>query len=184
LNKNSGLSANSDVSTDNAAGSKPQLVLIVAIAHDRVIGNNGQLPWHLSADLKRFKALTMGHPIIMGRKTYDSIGRILPGRRNIIVSRNAEMVVAGGDCVNSLRAALDLVADAEQVFIIGGEQIYQLALPLADRIELTEVDTTVAGDARFPEFDHSHWDERHREIHRDSSSGLRYDFVTLERAHR
>jgi len=174
------MSANSTLASD----SKPQLVLIVAMAHDRVIGHNGQLPWRLSADLKRFKALTMSHPIIMGRKTHDSIGRILPGRRNIVVSRDAQKMVTGGDCATSLQAALDLVTDVDQVFVIGGEQIYQLALPLADRIELTEIDATVAGDARFPEFDRNQWNEQRRETHRDESSGLRYDFVTLQRARR
>jgi dihydrofolate reductase len=163
---------------------KPQLVLIVAMARDRVIGMNGQMPWHLSADLKRFKALTMGHPIVMGRKTYDSIGRALPGRRNIVVSRNEKLAVNDADCATSLRAALDLAAKAEQVFVIGGEQIYRLALPLADRIELTEIDTTVAGDAWFPEFDRDQWDEQQRESHSDPASSLRYDFVTLVRIRR
>jgi len=108
------------------------------MARGRVIGKNGQLPWHLSADLKRFKTLTMGHPIVMGRKTHDSIGRALPGRHNIVVSRDENLIVNGADCVTSLPAALDLAADAEQVFVVGGEQIYRLALALADRIELTE----------------------------------------------
>lgn len=163
---------------------KPQLVLIVAMARDRVIGKDGRLPWHLSADLKRFKALTMGHPIVMGRKTYDSIGRALPGRRNIVVSRNEKLAINEADRATSLRAALDLAANAEQVFVIGGEQIYRLALPLADRIELTEIDTAVAGDAWFPEFDRDQWDEQQRESHSDPASGLRYDFVTLERVRR
>ena len=161
--------------------SKPQLVLIVAMAHGRVIGNNGQLPWHLSADLKRFKALTMGHPIVMGRKTHESIGRALPGRRNIIVTRNAGLVINGADCATSLQTALDLVSDAEQVYVIGGEQIYRLALPLAERIELTEIDAAIAGDAWFPEFDRDQWSELKREQHIDPGSGLGYDFVTLQR---
>jgi len=154
------------------------------MARDRVIGKDGQLPWHLSADLKRFKALTMGHPIIMGRKTRDSIGRALPGRHNIVVSRDEKFVANGADCVTSLRSALDLAGNAERVFVIGGEQIYRLALPLADRIELTEIDASVAGDAWFPEIDYDQWDERQRETHRDAANGLRYDFVTLDRAGR
>ncbi len=174
------MTATSTLKTDD----KPQLVLIVAMARDRVIGKDGQLPWHLSADLKRFKALTMGHPIVMGRKTWDSIGRALPGRRNIVVSRNEKLAVNDADRATSLRAALDLAADAEQVFVIGGEQIYRQALPLADRIELTEIDTAVAGDAWFPEFDQDQWDEQQRESHSDPASGLRYDFVTLERVRR
>jgi len=134
------------------------------MAHDRVIGNDGGLPWHLSADLKRFKALTMGHP-------------------NIVVTRDAGLAVNGADCATSLRAALDFAADAERVYVIGGEQIYRLALPLAERIELTEIDATIAGDARFPEFDGDQWNEQQRETHTDPASGLRYDFVTLERKH-
>jgi len=154
------------------------------MARGRVIGKNGQLPWHLSADLKRFKTLTMGHPIVMGRKTHDSIGRALPGRHNIVVSRDENLIVNGADCVTSLPAALDLAADAEQVFVVGGEQIYRLALALADRIELTEIDTSVEGDAWFPEIDRDKWDEQQRETHSDPASGLRYDYVTLERVSR
>jgi dihydrofolate reductase len=160
---------------------KPQVVLIVAMAAERVIGKDGQLPWHLSADLKRFKALTMGHPVIMGRKTHDSIGRALPGRRNIVISRNENLAVNGADCVSSLAAALELVEGADQAYVIGGEQIYRLALPLADRIELTKIDTSVQGDAWFPEINEEQWNERQRETHSDAASGLRYDFVTLER---
>jgi len=154
------------------------------VARDRVIGKNGQLPWHLPADLKRFKTLTMGHPIVMGRKTHDSIGRALPGRHNIVVSRDENLIVNGADCVTSLPAALVLAADAEQVFVIGGEQIYRLALVLADRIELTEIDTSVDGDAWFPEIDRDKWDEQQRETHSDPASGLRYDYVTLKRVGR
>ena len=174
------MTGNNTLATHN----RPQLVLIVAVARDRVIGKNGQLPWHLPADLKRFKTLTMGHPIVMGRKTHDSIGRALPGRHNIVVSRDENLIVNGADCVTSLPAALDLAADAEQVFVIGGEQIYRLALVLADRIELTEIDTSVDGDAWFPEIDRDKWDEQQRETHSDPTSGLRYDYVTLERVGR
>ncbi len=151
------------------------------MAHDRVIGKNGRLPWHLSTDLKRFKALTMGHPVIMGRKTYDSIGKALPGRQNIVVSRDAELEVNDADRATSLRVAIGLAGQAERVFVIGGEQIYRLALPLADRIELTEIDTAVSGDAWFPEIDRDAWNEQQRETHSDPASGLRYDFVTLQR---
>lgn len=154
------------------------------MARDRVIGKGGQLPWHLSADLKRFKALTMGHPIVMGRKTHDSIGRALPGRHNIVVSRDENLIVNGADCVTSLPSALDLAGNAERVFVIGGEQIYRLALPFADRIEITEIDTAVAGDAWFPEIDRDEWDEQQRETHDDPASGLHYDFVTLLRVRR
>ncbi len=171
------MTANTKLQTDR----KPQVVLIVAMAAERVIGKDGQLPWHLSADLKRFKALTMGHPVIMGRKTHDSIGRALPGRRNIVISRNENLTVNGADCVSSLAAALELVESADQAYVIGGEQIYRLALPLADRIELTQIGTSVQGDAWFSEIDEEQWNERRREKRSDAASGLRYDFVTLER---
>ncbi len=174
------------MSGDNRAIQHPQsqIVLIVAMAHERVIGKDGRLPWHLPADLKRFKALTVGHPVIMGRKTYDSIGRALPGRHNIVVSRDAKLSVKDADCATSLRSALELAGSAGRVFVIGGEQIYRLALPLADCIELTEVDTTVAGDACFPQIDANQWREQRRESHNDPASGLRYDFVTLQRIRR
>ena len=160
---------------------KPQIVLIVAMARNRVIGKDGALPWHLSEDLKRFRSLTMGHPIIMGRKTYDSIGRPLPGRRNIVISRDPDLIIEGIETASSLQSALEITADADEVFVIGGQQIYQLALPMAERIELTLIDHDFDGDVLFPEINPADWKESHRESREDEASGLRYDFVRLDR---
>ncbi|HEX9776742.1 MAG TPA: dihydrofolate reductase [Geopsychrobacteraceae bacterium] len=128
-----------------------RISLIVAMAANRVIGRTGQLPWHLPGDLARFKRLTMGYPLIMGRKTFESIGRALPGRRTIVLSRQADYRAAGCRVVNGLDEALKLVWDDDEVFICGGEELYRQALPLAQRIYLTELDRAVAGDSFFPE---------------------------------
>ena len=152
------------------------------MARNRVIGKDGALPWRLPADLKRFRALTMGHPIIMGRKTFDSIGRALPGRRNIVISRNPQWACDAVETANSLPAALALVAGTEQAFVIGGEQIYRATLELADRIELTLIEQDFDGDAWFPEVDPAGWCEVSSETHQDPDSGLRYRFIRLERA--
>jgi dihydrofolate reductase len=128
-----------------------RISLIVAMAANRVIGRAGQLPWHLPGDLARFKRITMGYPLIMGRKTFESIGRALPGRRTIVLSRQADYRAAGCRVVNGLDEALKLVWDDDEVFICGGEELYRQALPLAQRIYLTELDRAVAGDSFFPE---------------------------------
>jgi dihydrofolate reductase len=128
-----------------------RISLIVAMAANRVIGRAGQLPWHLPGDLARFKRITMGYPLIMGRKTFESIGRALPGRRTIVLSRQADYRAAGCRVVNGLDEALKLVWDDDEVFICGGEEVYRQALPLAQRIYLTELDRAVAGDSFFPE---------------------------------
>jgi dihydrofolate reductase len=128
-----------------------RISLIVAMAANRVIGRTGQLPWHLPGDLARFKRITMGYPLIMGRKTFESIGRALPGRRTIVLSRQADYRAAGCRVVNGLDEALKLVWDDDEVFICGGEELYRQALPLAQRIYLTELDRAVAGDSFFPE---------------------------------
>jgi dihydrofolate reductase len=133
------------------------IVLIAAIAQDGTIGHAGKIPWHLSDDLKRFKRLTMGHPVIMGRKTFESIGKPLPGRRNIILTRQP-----GPDHFTSLDAALKACGD-ETVFIIGGAEVYRAALPVADTLLLTYVKHPGGGDTKFPEYDRSEWKEVHRE---------------------
>jgi dihydrofolate reductase len=161
---------------------RPRIALIVAMARNRVIGKGGALPWRLPEDLKRFRSLTMGHPIIMGRKTYDSIGRPLPGRRNIVISRQPGLVIDGVETAASLQAALKMVADAGEVFVIGGQQIYQAALPIADRIELTRIDRDFEGDVLFPEIDPEQWIESQCEAGQNAESGLKYQFVRLERA--
>ena len=153
------------------------ITLVVAAARNGVIGKDGAIPWRLSDDLKRFKALTMGHTVVMGRKTWDSLPpkhRPLPGRRNIVVTRDAGWQAEGAE-----RATLEQALAAGDVFVIGGAEIYHAAMPLADRIELTEVQDDFDGDAVFA-FDRSQWRETAREDH-VSAEGLAYSFVTLER---
>ena len=131
--------------------------IIVAASMNNVIGTQGDLPWRLSDDLKRFKAITIGKPIVMGRKTWESIGRPLPGRQNIVVTRQDGYVAAGCDVVASLDDALVAAADVDEVVVIGGSQIYELALPIAKRLYLTRVHADVEGDAYFPELDEASW---------------------------
>ncbi|MEA3199618.1 MAG: dihydrofolate reductase [Thermoplasmata archaeon] len=152
----------------------PRVHLIAAVAKNGVIGQGGKMPWHLSDDLKRFKALTMGHPIVLGRKTWDSLGRPLPGRTNIVVSRSASGL-AGATVVRSLDEALATCAGASDVFVIGGGEIYREALPRADVLDLTRIDREYEGDTRFPDWDRSAW----RETAREEREG--YAFVTYER---
>jgi dihydrofolate reductase len=132
---------------------KPQLALIVAASENDVIGVDNDLPWRLSADLKRFKALTMGHSIIMGRKTFESIGRLLPGRKTVIVTRNLDFKFAGAAVVHSIEQALDSCGSQEKAFLTGGAEIYRLAMPLVDEIYLTRVHTQIDGDTFLPEID-------------------------------
>lgn len=160
---------------------KPRLSLIAAVASNGIIGSDNALPWRLPEDLKRFKALTLGHPVIMGRKTYESIGRPLPGRRNIIVTRNAVFQAAGCEISDSLDAALATCnGTTDEVFVIGGAQIYAEALPRAQRLYLTEVRREFPGDARFPEFDRDEWNETVREPQL-AADGLAFDFVVYDR---
>ncbi|MBI1395372.1 MAG: dihydrofolate reductase [Betaproteobacteria bacterium] len=156
--------------------SRPVVTLLVAVARNRVIGAQGQLPWHLPEDLARFRAVTMGHAIVMGRKTFESIGRLLPGRRSIIVTRNTRYVVPGAETVPSVEAALSLSADDSDVFVIGGGEVYAHALPLADRILLTEVDLDPPGDTWFPPIDPARWREVSRERH-TSRTGIGFAYV-------
>ena len=152
------------------------------MARNRVIGKDGDLPWRLPEDLKRFRSLTMGHPIVMGRKTYDSIGRPLPGRRNIVISRQQDLVIDGVETVSSLSAALEMTAGADKVFVIGGQQIYQSALPLADRIELTLIDKDFEGNVLFPPIEPAQWRETGQRPGEDPNKEFDYRFLTLERA--
>ena len=140
------------------------------------------MPWHLSEDLKRFKALTMGHAIVMGRKTWESIGRLLPGRKHIIISRRPGYQVPGASVVDSIDAAIAAAGDDSEIFVIGGGEIYALVLPIADRILATEIDGKFAGDTYFPELAKGIWRETTRENREDAASGHRYCFVTLERS--
>jgi dihydrofolate reductase len=156
--------------------------LIVAASTNNVIGVAGGLPWHLSDDLKRFKALTMGKPIIMGRKTYESIGRALPGRQNIVITTQNKYAADGCDVVASVDEAIAVAGDADEVMVIGGGEIYRLFLPLADRIHMTRVDVDVAGDTGFPEISDEVWREVAREEHRaDDANDHDFAIVTYSR---
>src|SRR3990167_9709871 len=158
--------------------------LIVALSENNVIGKEGGIPWYLPADLAHFKQTTMGHPIIMGRKTHESIGKSLPGRYNVVITRQENYKAADGCVVvHSLDEALALpkVKAAAEVFIIGGAEIYKQSLPLADRIYLTRVLTKIEGD-KFFSFDESKWREISREEHQtDNKNQYDYDFILLER---
>ncbi|MGE0189276.1 MAG: dihydrofolate reductase [Steroidobacteraceae bacterium] len=154
--------------------------LIVAVANNGVIGQHNGLPWRLPDDLRRFKVLTMGKPIIMGRKTYDSIGKALPGRTNIVITRQADLRLPGCTVVNSLASACNSVV-ADELMVIGGADIYRQALPLARRIYLTQVHADVEGDAYFPVLDEA-WHESMREAcPADERHAHAYSFITLER---
>ena len=158
------------------------ICLIAALAANRVIGKNNTMPWHLPADLKRFKALTLGHPVLMGRKTYESIGKPLPGRRNLVITRNRDYSAPGCEVVHSLDAALDACPGAEVIFIIGGAELYRQALPRAQRLEFTEIHAEFDGDTRFPQFASDQWRETARECHgAEAGAPFAYDFVRYER---
>lgn len=156
------------------------LSIIVAIARNRVIGANNTLPWHLPEDLKRFRALTTGHHIIMGRKTYESLNRLLPGRTTVIVTRNPGYRVPGALIANSLQQAITLCGNDEEVFLIGGAELYRAGLQRADKIYLTEIDAEFDGDVFFPELDQSAWEETSREQH-TSGQGLSFAYISYQR---
>ena len=158
------------------------LSLIVAMTENRVIGKDNDLPWKLPNDLKWFKKHTLGNPIIMGRKTWESIGRPLPGRRNIIVSRNTEYQADGAEVVHSLDEALQLIGCAEEALVIGGAGLYEVAFPAAQRLYLTQVHAHISGDTVFPEFDRSAWTVRSEERHpADDTHAFDYSFLVLDR---
>ena len=165
-----------------------RLAVIVAQSENRVIGRNNKLPWHLPEDLKYFKSVTMGKAIIMGRKTYDSIGRPLPGRTNIVVSRNANYQQPGVEVVHDLPSAikqaesLAIISGNDEALIIGGSQLYQQALPFADRLYLTQVHHQVDGDAYFPEIFDADWELVEREdFSADDRNPYNYSFLVLDR---
>ncbi len=156
------------------------LSLIVAIAKNRVIGVNNTLPWHLPEDLKRFRALTTGHHIIMGRKTYDSLGRLLPGRTTVIVTRNQDYKVEGAIVVHSLEAAIAACGDDNEAFLIGGAELYKDGLKLGNKLYVTEIDAEYEGDAFFPEFEMNEWESGQRESHQ-AENNLRFSYITYQR---
>ena len=157
-----------------------KLSIIVAMSSNRTIGINNTLPWHLTEDLKHFKSLTTGHTIIMGRKTYESIGKPLPNRRNIVVSRNLDTFYDGVEIVHSLEDAFSISSNDEEVFIIGGSNIYEQSLNLVEYLYITEIAKAFEGDAFFPEIDKSLWTESSRETH-VSNDGLEFSFVSLQK---
>ena len=158
---------------------RPELALIVARARNGVIGRDNTLPWRLRDDLQQFKQRTLGCPVIMGRKTWDSLGRPLPGRRNIVITRQADFAASGAECVHSLAEALSACDDAARVFVIGGAQIYAQALSLADVLWITEVAAEVEGDACFPALDPQQFHERDRE-HFAAGEHNQYAFDIVE----
>lgn len=156
--------------------------LITAMADNRVIGIENRLPWNLPADMKWFRQQTTGKPVLMGRKTYDSIGRPLPKRRNIIISRDSSLLIEGCEVAGSADAALELCRDEAEVMVIGGASFYEQMLPRADRLYLTLVHAEIAGDARFPEIDFSQWHEMERHDHpADDANAFACTFLILER---
>lgn len=161
--------------------SKPQIALVAAVARNAVIGRDNGLVWRLGSDLRRFKTLTMGNPMLMGRRTFDSIGKPLPGRRSLVLTRDRGFAAEGVETVHDWGAAL-AAAGAETLMVVGGAEIYALALPHADRIHLTEVDAAPEGDTFFPDFDRSRFRETLREAHpagaRDEHA---FTFLDLER---
>lgn len=159
-----------------------ELAIIVAMAKNRVIGVNNALPWRCPEDLQHFKRLTMGHRMIMGRKTFDSIGRPLPGRVTVIVTRDPKLKVEGCQIVYSLNQALVSCVNDTHAFIVGGAEIYAQALPFVQTLYITEIQQEVAGDAYFPDLDPSEWQEVAREVHhQDDPQPLDYHFVTYRR---
>jgi len=159
-----------------------KISLIVAMASNRVIGADNKMPWHLSADLKRFKKITMGSPILMGRKTHESIGKVLPGRTNIVISRNSEYQSEGCQVYSDITSALESFSECQEIFIIGGSSLYQAMLPKAKYIYLTEIHQPFSGETYFPEIDANDWIEVERErIDNDPDVTFAYSFLKLKR---
>ena len=158
------------------------LSLIVAASRNGVIGASGKLPWHLPADLRRFKQLTMGHPVVMGRRTFESIGKPLPGRANIVITRQKDYQACGAAVAHSLEEALRMCENEKEAFVIGGASIYREALPRADRIYLTRIDQDFEGDTYLPQIDQTVWKEISREDSEpDQKNPFPYSLVTLEK---
>lgn len=158
----------------------PEIILVLARAANGVIGKDGDMPWHIPADLRHFKQITKGRPMIMGRKTFDSLPGLLDGRRHIVLTRNMAWEEEGAEIVHSVEEALKL-ANGPHVCVIGGAEIYRLFLPLADRIEITEIAIEPDGDTSMPAFDKADWQEVAREAHAADENIPAHDFVTLVR---
>jgi len=158
-----------------------KITIIVAISENLVIGHRNTLPWHISEDLKNFKKITLNHSVIMGRKTFESIGKPLKYRRNIVISRNKNLQVSGVEIASSLDDAICLTKAEDEVFIIGGEQIYEIALPIATNMFITKVHSTIEGDAFFPNFDENQW-KKLTQNDLESEEGIKFSFISYERA--
>lgn len=158
-----------------------KLYLVAAVAANGIIGANGKLPWHLPEDLKHFKRVTLGRPVIMGRNTWESLKGPLPDRENIVVTRRAGYAAPGAAVASSLDAALALCAGEPIACVIGGTQIFQEALPVASGLVMTEIKQDFPGDTWFPDYDRSQWRETQREPH-TAANGMRFDFVRYEKA--
>jgi dihydrofolate reductase len=159
-----------------------RIAAVVAMAENRVIGRQNQLPWQMPADLQHFKKVTMGKPIIMGRKTYQSIGRPLPGRCNIVITHDADFQAPGCVVANSIASALDASAYSDEIFIIGGALLFEHLLPRIQRIYMTVIHHEIDGDAYFPQMDMSEWLERERSDHlADAQNAYEYSFITYDR---
>lgn len=160
----------------------PIITLIAARARNGVIGRNNQMPWKIPGEQAYFKRMTMGSPIVMGRKTWESLGRVLPGRHNIVVTRNRAYKATGADVVASFDDALKVAGDVDQIFVIGGAQLYASAMPHARRVLLTEIDADFDGDTHMPALDRTQWRETGRETHGPTSERpFAYSFVVYER---
>ncbi len=160
-----------------------KLTIVAALASNGVIGRDGSLPWHLPDDLRRFKSLTMGRPVLMGRRTFESIGKPLPGRRNLVLTRGDRVLPEGVERVASIPAALALCGTVPELCVIGGAEVYRQALSLATHLELTMVDTALEGDVYFPQLDAAQWREVERSTHpADERHAWPMSFLSLERA--
>jgi len=161
--------------------SRPRIYLVAAVASNGIIGANGRLPWHFPEELQHFKEVTLGHPVIMGRRTWESLKGPLKGRSNIVVTRTPGYRAAGASTASSLKAALALCSGAPKAMVIGGSQLFEESLPIAAGLELTEIHRDYSGDTSFPPFDRSAWREKKREA-RTAADGTRFDYVLYERA--
>ena len=157
-----------------------KITIIVAISENFVIGIDNKLPWHISEDLKNFKKVTLNHSVIMGRKTFESIGKPLIERRNIVITRNKALKISGVEVVTNLNDAIDLTNDEKEIFIIGGEQIYNIAMPLATNMIVTKVLTEIKGDAFFPIFNENQW-EIISQKNSETEDGLKYSFINYQK---
>ena len=157
-----------------------KITIIVAVSENFVIGIDNKLPWHISEDLKNFKKVTLNHSVIMGRKTFQSIGKPLIERRNIVITRNKALKISGVEVVTNLNDAINLASDEKEIFIIGGEQIYNIAMPLATNMIVTKVHTKIKGDAFFPIFNENQW-EIISQKNSETEDGLKYSFINYQK---